>query len=134
LKPLIDRRRYVEDQARLVAAVKQRECDDAKRGLHRLEDELRAQIGVLRDRQREAGSGELCLRYDHLQSLQRALDAHRQLVAQRQAASEDARKVLAAASQKRAVVERLEERHRARALAEESRAEEAEIDESNARR
>jgi flagellar export protein FliJ len=118
LQPVIDRRKQVEDVTRQLVARTQRERDEAKCELDRLEAAFRARASSLRD----------------LQTLECSIGAQTRLLAEREAALEEARKELVAANQKRRVVEKLKERYLARLDAAEMRAEEAEIDESNLRR
>jgi flagellar export protein FliJ len=123
LQPLIDRRKLTEELTRQNVALAQRDRDEAKRELDRLEAEFRAHASLLRERHRAL-----------LQLLEDSICNQRQVLARRQGALEEACKELAVASKKRAVVEKLKDRYRARATAGEIRAEEAEIDENNARR
>jgi flagellar export protein FliJ len=118
LQPLIDRRRHVEESTRRIVDARQLQLGEAKRKLDRLTAQLRARVSSLQD----------------AQALERAIGAQVHLLAQRQAALDEARKELVNASKNRAIAEKLKERHRLRAEAERARREEAEIDESNARR
>ncbi|MBV8149615.1 MAG: flagellar export protein FliJ [Candidatus Eremiobacteraeota bacterium] len=132
LQPLVDRRKQVEEAAQRVVAMRRSERDEAQRELDRLEAQLRVHASLLREQQRELPVSELAVRYDHLQTLERAIAAQRVLLSKCGETLEDACQDLATASKKRTVVEKLKGRHEARAIAAEIRAEEAEIDESNA--
>jgi flagellar biosynthesis chaperone FliJ len=119
LAPLLDRRVRVEEERKQILARRQRAYDDAVRGL--------GQLG------RQLAAGPYA---DHalLRFLSRAIETQTGLVAQRRAAVECARDDLIAASRARRVLEKLQERRRRAFDAAESRAEELELEEANARR
>jgi flagellar biosynthesis chaperone FliJ len=119
LAPLLDRRARVEEERKQILALAQRAYDD-----------VAAKLGQL-GRQLAAGPYA-----DHalLRFLSRAIETQTGLVAQRRAALECARRELMAARRARRVLEKLQERRRRAFDAAESRLEELELDEANARR
>jgi flagellar biosynthesis chaperone FliJ len=119
LAPLLDRRARVEEEKKQILALRQRAYDDVVREL--------GQLG------RELAAGPYA---DHalLRFLSRAIETQAGLVAQRRAALESARRDLIEASRSRRVLEKLQERRRRAFDAAQSRLEELELQEANARR
>jgi flagellar biosynthesis chaperone FliJ len=119
LAPLLDRRARVEEEKKQILALRQRAYDDVVREL--------GQLG------RELAAGPYA---DHalLRFLSRAIETQAGLVAQRRAALESARRDLIEASRSRRVLEKLQDRRRRAFDAAQSRLEELELQEANARR
>jgi flagellar biosynthesis chaperone FliJ len=119
LAPLLDRRARVEEEKKQILALRQRAYDDVVREL--------GQLG------RELAAGPYA---DHalLRFLSRAIETQAGLVAQRRAALESARRDLIEASRSCRVLEKLQERRRRAFDAAQSRLEELELQEANARR
>lgn len=119
LAPLLDRRARIEDERKQILALAQRAYDDAVRELGRLGHELAA--GPFAD-------------HALLRFLSRAIETQSGAVAECRAAVERARHELIAASRARRTLEKLAERRRRAFDAAESRLEELELQEANARR
>jgi flagellar biosynthesis chaperone FliJ len=119
LAPLLDRRMRVEEERKQTLALAQREYDDVVEKLGRLKRQLAA--GPYAD-------------HALLRFLSCAIETQAGLVAQRRAALECARRDLMAASQARRVLEKLQERRQRAFDAAETRLEEFELEEANARR
>ncbi len=119
LAPLLDRRARIEEQCKQILALRQRAYDDAVRELGRLGRELAA--GPYAD--------PALLRF-----LSRAIETQTGILAERRAAIECARQDLIVARRERRVLEKLEQRRRRAFDAAESRLEELELEEANARR
>jgi flagellar biosynthesis chaperone FliJ len=119
LAPLLERRARVEEERKEIFALRQRAYDDVVRKL--------GQLG------RQLAAGPYA---DHalLRFLARAIETQAGLVAQRRAALECARRELMEASRARRMLEKLQERRRRAFEADQSRLEELELDEANARR
>jgi flagellar biosynthesis chaperone FliJ len=119
LAPLLDRRVRDEEARKQTLALRQRAYDDVFRRLGQLERQLAA--GPYAD-------------HALLRFLSRAIETQAGLIAQRRAALECARRDLMEAHRARRVLEKLQERRRRAFDAAESRLDELELDEANARR
>lgn len=119
LASLLDRRARIEEERKQILALRQRAYDEAVHAL--------GQLG------RELAAGPYA---DHalLRFLARAIETKAGVVAECRAAVACARRDLIAASRARRVLEKLEQRRRREFDAAESRREELELQESNARR
>jgi flagellar FliJ protein len=134
LQPVLDHRKRIEDERKQTLAIRQRAVDDAKRELERLNEEFRGHALALRQRHRQLAIEDLRLHYAHLQFLDRTIEAQTRIVAERQSAADRARNDLIDASKNRKVVDKLKDRRRIAFVAEETRVEQLELDDGNARR
>lgn len=129
----MDQRQRIEDEKAQMVALRQRAHGEARAELARLNDAFRAGSSAVRSGHRGLSVEELRLHYAHLQYLDRAIDAQIHLVAERQAALDRARVELMEAQKQRKVVERLRDRRASAHRAEESRLDQRELDDANAR-
>ena len=134
LQPVLEHRQRIEDEKQQVLAQRKRALDAAETELQRLNAEFRASSNALREQHRSFDADTLRLHYAHLQFLDRTIVEQIKIVAERRVALERARTDLLAASKDRKVVEKLKDRRRETYVAEESRIEQNELDDNNARR
>ena len=134
LQPVLEHRERIEDEKQMVVAQKKRALDEAENELNRLNREFRENAHRVREKHREIGTEELRLTYGHLQFLDRCIVSQIQIVAERRAALDRARKDLLEASKERKAVEKLKERRKATHETEAARVEQNELDDGNARR
>lgn len=118
LQPLLERRRYIEEERRQNYAARQGELDDNAQALERLTEMLRIEL-------LQAASAA------YLGCVDAAIAARRCRSAQLEGALEQARTTLVAASRERRVIEKLLERRRRAYETHRARREEQEIEDAN---
>lgn len=134
LQPLLDRRQRLEEEKQRRFAACRRAADECAGELERLGHAWQQGLRQLVESARLGPAADLRLRDGHLGALEAALVDERLRRSDLEAACERAREELIFANRSRRVIQKLKER-RARAFeAEETRREELELDEANARR
>ena len=134
LQPVLEHRKRIEDEKRIVVAARQRAVDEAERELARLNSEFHKHTLALSTEHVRYETRELQSAYAHLAFLDRCIVAQIRIVAERRVALDRARNELLAASREKKVVEKLKERRREAFVLEEQRIEQNELDDANARR
>ncbi len=132
LQPLLDRRERIEEERRRDLA----RCMNAlERCAHEVESLARTQRRSLNELAQwaRAAPADLRLRDRHLLALQTAIDTERRQYAQLEGACERARAALTAAGRERRTMEKLKERRHQAFSAAQTRREELELDDANAR-
>jgi flagellar protein FliJ len=134
LQPLLERRRRTEAEKQRDFAGRLRALERSMREIERLADARRCCAAALVARSGSAIATDLRLHEGYLAMLEAAIVRERRTRTELEAALNQARDELIAASRERRVIEKLKERRRHAFDAEETRREELAIDESNARR
>ncbi|MEO9169925.1 MAG: flagellar export protein FliJ [Candidatus Baltobacteraceae bacterium] len=134
LQAVLEQRKRVEEQHQGVVAERQRALGESERELEHLNGSFARSSQNLRSDHRTLDGEGLRLHYAHLQFLNRAITAQIHVVAERRVALDRARLELLAASKERKVVEKLKERRHETFVQEETRIEQNELDDGNARR
>ncbi len=134
LEPVLEHRKRIEDEKQQVVASRLRDLTEAESELKRLNAEFKENSDRLRSAHRGLDAESLRRHYAHGQFLDRCIVAQISVVAERRVSLERARADLLGATKERKVVDKLKEHRYLAHRAEESRIEQNELDDGNARR
>lgn len=133
LQPLLDRRKRFEEEKQSNFAACRRAAEQCMDQLLQLSDDRRRFLKQLVETALTKPNADLRLRDAHLRCIEAAIDQTRRRREELNAACERAREELIAACRERRVIEKLKERLYRAYQSEQSRREELELDEANAR-